>query len=102
MRPGRRVLVTGGSGFIGSSVVRALARAGQVEHVVSGDVRTLDGLPGDVVQEHVDVTDDPSVSRVIRDHQIDTVVHLAAIVNPGPSMPRDVIHRVDVEGTHRP
>lgn len=99
MRPGGRVLVTGGSGFIGSSVVRALAVAGQAEVVVSGDLRPLDDVPVEVAQERLDVTDGDSARDVIARYGIGTVVHLAAIVNPGPSMPRELIHRVDVEGT---
>ena len=35
----RRVLVTGGSGFLGSNAVRALAAHPDVSLVVSGDVR---------------------------------------------------------------
>ncbi|KQZ08891.1 epimerase [Agromyces sp. Root1464] len=94
----RRVLVTGGAGFLGSSAVRALAGHPDVQLVVAGDVRTPAQLPDGVVFEPCDVTDAANVAAVVRDHRIDTIVHLAAIVNPG-GLSEDVEYRVDVEGT---
>ncbi|HEU5143672.1 MAG TPA: SDR family oxidoreductase [Dermatophilaceae bacterium] len=97
-----RVLVSGGSGFIGSSVVARLAAADDVDLVVSGDLRTpakpADG-PERVIHARLDVTDPESIARALVDHHIDTVVHLAAIVDPDPAMSREAIRRVDVEGT---
>lgn len=95
----KRVLVTGGSGFIGTSVVARLAAAEEIDRVVSADLREPATTPPGVDHVSLDVTDPDAVSVVVRDHGITTVVHLAAVVNPDPSMPREVIRAVDVDGT---
>lgn len=73
-----RVLVTGGAGYIGSHVVRQLGEAGN--HVV-----TLDNLSkgfaeavlfGDFVVG--DTGDSELVGNLLREHQIDSVMHFAA------------------------
>lgn len=94
-----RVYVTGGNGFLGSSVVAGLAMASNTELVVSGDVRdpvrTVDG----VVYEKADITRPDDLVEHFRKHRIDTVVHLAAIMNPGPHITREQEYLVDVGGT---
>ena len=92
-----RVLVTGGAGFLGSNVAAALARRADVELVLAGDVREPQAPPEGVRFATCDVTDAASIAPLLREHGIDTVVHLAAIVNSG----RDVAlgYRVDVEGS---
>ena len=83
----QRILVTGGGGYLGSQVIASLApslSAGGMECVVSLDVRETPverRLPG-VVYAAADIRD-PSLAQLLRQHRIDTVVHLAAIVTPG-------------------
>ncbi|MDQ4214515.1 NAD-dependent epimerase/dehydratase family protein [Microbacterium sp. ASV81] len=91
----KRILVTGGAGFLGTRVTSLLADSPQVDLVVSGDLRDSE-VPG-VVSIRVDVTESEGLADVLRLHRIDTVVHLAAIANPGRDASME--YRVDVQGT---
>jgi UDP-glucose 4-epimerase len=99
--PSRRVYVTGGNGFLGSSVVAGLAAqlGAGVELVVSGDLREPRTPVDGVVYETADVTQANDLLEQFQRHKINTVVHLAAIVNPGRDLSREDEFRVDVEGT---
>ena len=98
-----RVLVTGAAGYLGGALLEVLAprlRDGTIAALVATDVREIpDGrrLPG-VVYAVLDVRD-PALAGTLRDHAIDTVVHLAAIVTPGPASNRALEYSVDVDGT---
>ncbi len=96
-----RVLVTGAGGYLGSQVVAALAQdAGDSapELVVAHDIRPPAGrLPG-VTYEQADIRS-PDIGRLIAQHRIDTVVHLASIVTPGRGSGREFEYDVDVNGT---
>ncbi|MEQ6896961.1 SDR family oxidoreductase [Microbacterium sp. KR10-403] len=92
-----RVLVTGGSGFLGSQVVSVLAAHPEVQLVVSGDVRQPQHPVAGVVYDECDVTRADAVAGVLRRHEIDVVVHLAAIVNPGRDAALE--YPVDVDGS---
>ncbi|MGM7679737.1 SDR family oxidoreductase [Microbacterium sp. A94] len=97
----RRVFITGGSGFLGTHVASMLAVREDVEIVVAADLRASVAQRGhahaDVTHVVLDVTDAASIAPVLREHRIDTVVHLAAIVNPGADV--DLEYRVDVTGS---
>lgn len=96
----KRVYVTGGSGFLGTSVVAGLAAlTDEVELVVSADLRAPSSLVPNVRYERADVTDMAGIAEQLRRHRIDTVIHLAAVVNPGRDTGRERAHSVDVTGT---
>jgi UDP-glucose 4-epimerase len=97
----RSVLVTGGSGYVGAQLIEKLAASpGEIETIVSLDVREVaeaERLPG-VVYAAGDIRG-PEVADLIGQHGVDTVVHLAAIVTPGPEHTRELLHSIDVGGT---
>jgi dTDP-glucose 4,6-dehydratase len=81
------VLVTGGFGFIGAHLVRALRAADPDLRIVNLDLETyaadparLADLEGDPHLVHVrgDVADPALVTEVMGDHRIQAVLHLAA------------------------
>jgi farnesol dehydrogenase len=71
-----RVLVTGGTGYLGSAIVRALDRAGH-RPIVFARHATGSSLPGEAVDG--DVRDANAVARVVQ--TADAVCHTAALVS---------------------
>lgn len=97
-----RVLVTGGAGFIGSHVVRALVTRGDAVRVLddlsSGRRANLDGVDAELVVG--DITEPDVVRSALAG--ITHVIHLAALV----SVPRSIAepelsHAVNATGTLR-
>ena len=81
------LLVTGGCGFIGSHVLEHVIGQPEIERVVNLDCLTYAGRLANVAAvasqpkyhfEQVDLRDKPAVARVVRDHAITHVLHLAA------------------------
>lgn len=72
-------LVTGGAGYIGAHVVRALTAAGD-DVVVVDDLSTglAERIPDGVAFERMSLFDAAGIRRVLTDHDIDGVVHVAA------------------------
>lgn len=102
MSGGQRVLVTGASGYLGGKLVQALAEGPwRPQRVVAADVRPPAGsrqIPA-VLYEEGDVRDAGRLHRLVSQHRVDTVVHLASVVTPDKDGSRERAYQVDVDGT---
>jgi UDP-glucose-4-epimerase GalE len=82
----RRILVTGGAGYIGSHTCKALTRAGYrvvvFDNLVAGHRAPV--RYGDLVEG--DVTDLQAVRTALRHHEISGVLHLAGFLDVGESI----------------
>ncbi len=98
-----KIVVTGGAGFIGSALVRALLRQGAgrvtvIDNLLSGSEENLDEVSSSVDLQVEDIRDYHSIAPIIQG--ADYVFHEAAI----PSVPRSIddpipSHEVNIDGT---
>ena len=82
-----RLLLTGGAGFIGCNVLRHIVERPEIERLVNLDALTYAGHRANLrpveghpkyVFERVDIRDKTEVLRVVRQHGVTQVMHLAA------------------------
>jgi UDP-glucose 4-epimerase len=88
-----RWLVTGGAGYIGAHVVRALLAAGR-EAVVVDDLSTglASRLPADVELRRMSVLDTAALTEVLEQTGPTGVIHLAAKKSPTESMQHPLLY----------
>lgn len=105
----RKILVTGGAGFIGSALVRHLiGRGHQVVNVdkltYSGNLDSLRDISGSPAHHfhQIDICDGSAIARVIEEEQPDAIMHLAAETHVDRSIdaPRQFVE-TNVVGTFR-
>jgi nucleoside-diphosphate-sugar epimerase len=97
-----RYIVTGGAGFIGSALVRALVAEGRRVHVIdnlaTGNLDNLEELADEITVHEFDIADYDRIAPVIAG--ADRVFHLAAL----PSVPKSILepvpsHVSNIDGT---
>jgi dTDP-glucose 4,6-dehydratase len=104
------LLVTGGAGFIGANFVRYWRRTHPDHRVLvldaltyAGNRASLDGLDGEAgfLFEHGDIRDQTRVEGLLREYEVDTIVHFAAESHVDRSIEGpDAFVETNVVGTH--
>jgi len=77
---GRRILVTGATGFIGGHVAELLHHIGAEIHAVTRRVDSTTSYDTPVQWHHADLTDHGATVDAVAEAQPDVIVHLASLV----------------------
>jgi len=98
-----RVLVTGGAGFIGSHLVKALVKAGHqvrvLDNLSTGSIENLTDVLDAIEFVRGDIRDYGTVESAVRG--VNAVVHLAALIDVAESVEKpDLYFDVNVIGTY--
>jgi nucleoside-diphosphate-sugar epimerase len=94
------VLITGASGEVGHGLITHLGENSDVR-IIALDVQPikqdLEPYCFDVIQG--DILDKAILGRIVLDHEIRTIYHLASILSTSAEYNPEAAHRVNVEGT---
>lgn len=90
------IMVSGGAGYIGSHAVQRLLRDGHdviaVDNLKRGHAEPMALLSecgdskGNLTFVQTDVADRPLIERLLREHEVDTIMHFAALAYVGESV----------------
>ena len=89
-----KILVTGSLGQIGSELVVRLQELYGDKNVIASDVRkTGNGMPDNSIFEVLDVTDGKRFYEIAKKYNVDTIIHLAALLSSvGEQNPQKAWH----------
>jgi threonine 3-dehydrogenase len=94
------VLVTGANGEIGHGLIQHLAKTSEA-NIVALDVVPLDKALRSLCSAYIvgDILDQMLLGRLVVEHEIATIYHLASILSTKAEYNPETAHRINVEGT---
>ncbi|WP_319523248.1 NAD-dependent epimerase/dehydratase family protein [uncultured Desulfosarcina sp.] len=92
----RNIFITGSSGYLGTRLIEELGEREDVGTIVGSDIAAPRTDTDRCNFLKMDIRD-PGMDRVLSQHRIDTVIHLAFVVKPIHDLAR--MHDIDTNGT---
>jgi UDP-glucose 4-epimerase len=95
---GRRVLITGVSGYWGTELARRLERSPEVDFIAGLDVRP----PGADLERTEFIRADirnPLITKLLPQTEVDTVIHCDVLLAPEPGKAPEQLHDINVIGS---
>lgn len=87
------ILVTGGAGYIGSHAVRSLLKTGHSVVVLDNlSYGHREAVPTDVPFYQVDLFETDRIEEILRKHEIEAVMHFAALISVGESVQKPLLY----------
>ncbi|MBB6450717.1 nucleoside-diphosphate-sugar epimerase [Geomicrobium halophilum] len=78
----KKILITGASGQIGSELTLELRKQYGEKNVIATDIRDMNNeVSKGGIFHTLDVTEGGRIQELVRDHQVDTIIHLAALLS---------------------
>jgi|TARA_B100001741_G_C16470621_1_gene559834 nucleoside-diphosphate-sugar epimerase len=94
----RRILVTGALGQIGMELLDALLVKFGRENVIATDIREPDSQSQDFQFLKLDVLDSSQLEKIIQEHNINEVYHLAAILSATGEKNPELCWKINMDG----
>lgn len=100
----KNILITGTGGYVGRQLVERIKANDYPYKAEIGEVVALDVVGPKTkvegVHYHVaDIRDKVKLEKLFEEYNINTVIHMAAVLAPSPRIPADEMYKINVNGT---
>ena len=100
----KNILITGTSGYVGTQIIEKLKskhypHKSEIGKVVALDVRDNGVRVEGVKYYFEDIRNLEKMKEIFKENDINTVMHMAAILSPSEKVPLEMMYEINVDGT---
>lgn len=100
----RNILITGANGYVGSQIIKEISSnkflsEESIGHVVGLDLFVPKDIYPSVIYKQIDICDLEALKEIFTEYDINTIIHLAAVLAPSDKVPVNKMYKINVVGT---